>query len=136
MKILFSLGVDATILVKYWQYCNNLGATVGGIKFNHCLGLSINTGEDIITIMKYCLVGKHWYVFDEAKLAVISFQKYPPVVCPHLFLAGNNQTIHESNEFGQVALDIFEEAAKLYVNTEILDDSTDGFLAKWNGISH
>ena len=136
MKILFSLGVDATILVKYWQYCNNLGATVGGIKFNHCLGLSKNTGEDIITIMKDCLVGKHWYVSDEAKLAVISFQKYPPGVCPNFFWQGIIRPSTRAMNLARL-LWIFlkRQQSKMLIQQSLMIQLM-VFLAKWNGISH
>ena len=44
MRVLFSLGVDATILVKNCQYFKQLGKIYGGIKPNHCFGVSNNTG--------------------------------------------------------------------------------------------
>ena len=51
MRVSFSLGLDATIIVKIWQYCKQLGAIVGSIKPNHYLDVSNNTGEGIIAII-------------------------------------------------------------------------------------
>ena len=62
MGVSFLLGVDATILIKYLQYCKHLGAIVGGIKPNHCLYASNNTVEEIIAILKECVEVKHGYM--------------------------------------------------------------------------
>ena len=53
---------------------------------------------------------------------------------PPFILAGNPQTINESNDFGQVNLDIFEEAENQYGDAVILNYSNDGVSCKveWN----
>ena len=44
---------------------------------------------------------------DEVKVAVLSSKPHPPPgMLPDFVLAGNPQNINESNEFGQVDLDI------------------------------
>ena len=41
-------------------------------------------GEYIIEIMKECVEGKHGNMFDEVKVALLSFQNTPPRICPYL----------------------------------------------------
>ena len=85
MSISCSLGVNTTILVKAWQYCKQLGANVGDIKPNNCHDVSYKIEEEIISILKDCVEGKHGGMSDKVKLTVLSFQPPSTVMCPYYF---------------------------------------------------
>ncbi len=36
-QVVFSLGIDTTVLVKSFQFSLNLGAIAGGVHPNHCI---------------------------------------------------------------------------------------------------
>ena len=74
-----SLGVDAIILVKYLQYFKQLSAIFGGIKPNHCIYVSKNTGEDIIAIMRECIEVNYGYMADKVEVAVRYLHNPPNV---------------------------------------------------------
>ena len=89
MRILFSPVLNATTLVKYWQYFNQLGAIVGVIKPNHYLYVSSMTGGGgVIAILKYCVEVKHGNMADEEKVTVLLFQNTHPWNVPHYFCQG------------------------------------------------
>ena len=88
IRILFSFGVDAIIIFKAWNYFKQLEAIVGGIKTNHFLGFSDDTGKEIISIQKECVEVKHVYVYDEVNVIVITLHPTSLECAPILFLLG------------------------------------------------
>ena len=110
MRVLFSPGLNDTILFKDCKYCKQLVAIVGDIKSNHCIDVINNTGEYIVAILKEFVEGRMatW-------LMKLRWKYYPlkknPGMCPYFILVGNPKTINKRNEFGQVDLGICEEAS-------------------------
>jgi len=87
--------------VKIFQYSSQLHAIIEGVYSNNCINAAGKSSDKVNTIMKDCLDGKFGTVADEVKVAVVSFQDTPVGMCPYLVLAGNAQTVNESNDFGK-----------------------------------
>ncbi len=54
-QVVFSLGIDTTVLVKSFQFSLNLGATAGGVHQNHCIDDRGKTANEIHSVLKVCI---------------------------------------------------------------------------------
>jgi len=133
-RIAFSVGIDATVLVKTFQYSSQLDAIVGGVYPNHCIDVAGKSPEELNVIIKACLDGYYGNLADEVKVAVVSFQDTPLGMCPYLVLAGNAQTMNESNDFGKRIIKLCQQASVQVGNCIVLNQSTDGVSCEveWN----
>ena len=134
-RIAFSVGIDATCVVKGHQICADYGMVVGGASPNHCMSIAhLTSGEDVKSFLKECNDGKHGELAAEVKIAVVSFQTAAAGTCPYFALVGLPQTINESNDFGATVLEACTTAAKNDGNAVLLNESTDGVSCetKWN----
>ena len=129
----FSVGIDATVLVKAFQYSAQLGKIVGGVYPNQCIDVRGKSSEEIHAILKDCIDGKYGLMADEVKVAVVSFQDTPPGMCLYLVLAGNAQTSNKNNDFGKRTVQLCTNAARNSGNAFLLNHSTMGCLARWIG---
>eukprot|EP00957_Ditylum_brightwellii_P202389 15329948-Ditylum_brightwellii.AAC.1 len=68
MRIVFTNRVDATILVKAFQFCSTLGCMMGGVHPNHCIDVSSWTSKSIQE--KLALLMKNGVMAGEVKIAV------------------------------------------------------------------
>ena len=125
-QIAFSVGIDATVLVKTFQYSSQLHAIIGGVYPNNCINVAGKSSNELNAIMKDCLDGKFGTVADEVKVAVVSFQDTPVGMCPYLVLAGNAQTVNERNDFGKRIMKLCQQASQSVGNCVVLNQSTDG----------
>ena len=128
------MGVDATIIVKAFQYSSRLGAIIGGVYPNHCIDVHEKSIEEINIILKDCIDGKYGPMADEVKVAVVSFQNTSVGMCPYLVVAGNAQTTNASNDFGKKVVTLCESDAQSGKNCVVLNHSTDGVSCEveWN----
>jgi hypothetical protein len=130
----FSVGIDATVIMKTCQDASLLVAIVGGVYLSHCNNVTGELLEDLRAIIKACLVGYCDNLADEVKVAVVSFKETPLGMCPYLVLAGNAQTINESNDFAKWIIKLCQQASVQVGNCIVLSQSTDRVLGKveWN----
>ena len=122
----FSIGVDATVLTKAFQYSSKNGAIIGGVFPNNFIDVRGKSNMEINSILKDCVDGKYGVMANEVKVAGISFQDTPVDMYSYLVVAGNAQTINENNSFGERIVKLSQEAAKSTGNTVVLNQSTDG----------
>ena len=54
-RIAFSVGIDATVLVKTFQYSSQLHAIIGGVYPNNCINVAGKSSNELNAIMKDCL---------------------------------------------------------------------------------
>ena len=126
MRISFSVGIDATALVKCYQLMSHHEAIVGGAYPNHFISVKDRNEEEIATILKKWCSGVYGEIASEIKVAVISFQNTPPGISPYFIFMGRPQTINEQNDFGREVVTICQTAARLDGNAAFLNESTDG----------
>ena len=50
-RIAFSVGIDATVLVKTFQYSSQLDAIVGGVYPNRCINVDGKSPEELNVII-------------------------------------------------------------------------------------
>ncbi|KAL3788099.1 hypothetical protein HJC23_008161 [Cyclotella cryptica] len=100
-RVVFTVGVDATVLVKTFQYSPQLEAVIGSVYPNHRIDVSGKSNDEISKVIKDCIDGKYGAMADEVKACVVSFQNTPVGMCPYLVVAGNAQTVNESNFLGR-----------------------------------
>ena len=126
MRVAFTVGLDATCLVKGFQLSSSHGAIVGGIHPNHFISVNDRTPEEVKVLLKDCIDGKYGEAAPEIKVAVICFQRTPPTMCPYLVLVGQPQSINLNSTFGSMVISLCESAAEKSGNTVVLNQSTDG----------
>ena len=97
MRVSFSLGVDATVVVEAWRYLVGEIVIIGSASPNEWLELETTNKDEIKTMFESCRHGTKGELAGETKIAVISFQQTPPGIPPYLVLAGLPQTINENN---------------------------------------
>ena len=100
VRIAFTLGIDATKLVKCWQVSTTHGVLVGGAYPNHYISLEGLDKEAIATLLEEYRAGKHAVLAEEVKVCVLNFQCVAPGMSPLLVLIGRPQTNNESSNFG------------------------------------
>ena len=100
VRIAFTLGIDATKLVKCWQVSTTHGVLVGGAYPNHYISLEGLDKEAIATLLEEYRAGKHAVLAEEVKVCVLNFQCVAPRMSPLLVLIGRPQTNNESSNFG------------------------------------
>ena len=125
-RVVISLGVDATVVVKGWQYLPDKNVVVGGAYPNHWLEVNSTDKDDIKNFIKQCLAGEKGVVAEEIKVAVLSFQNTPPGISPYYVIKARPQTINESNSFATDVMSLCVEAAKKAGNVAVVNDATDG----------
>ena len=64
---------------------------------NHVHDASAFHNDEMASFLKECMEDKHSELAAETKVAIVSFQNTPVGMGPYLVLAGNPQTINESN---------------------------------------
>lgn len=133
-RVVFTVGVDATVLVKTFQYSPQLEAIIGGVYPNHRIDVSGKSNDEISKVIKDCIDGKYGAMADEVKACVVSFQNTPVGMCPYLVVAGNAQTVNESNLFGKRMVTLSQEVTKSIRNSAVLNQTTDGVSCEvqWN----
>ena len=134
MRVAFSVGVDATVVVAGWQVFHSEGKVVGGAYPNQSHDVSGKSKDELKLFLKECVDGKHGPKAAECKIAVISFQRVPPGMSPYFILGGIGQTINDSNDWGKDVMKVCVESAKKAGNAVALNHSTDGVPCevKWN----
>ena len=134
MRVAFSIGVDATVVVKGYQYLYSEGKVVGGAAPNHIHDVSGKNKEELKSFLKDCIDGKNGDIAAECKMAVVSFQKVPPGMSPYFMLGGLPQTVNDSNDWGKDVMKIAVEATEKVGNAVLLNHSTDGVSCEvqWN----
>lgn len=134
MRVAFTVGVDATVVVGGYQYLVTEQAIVGGASPNHSMDVSNLDKDELFAFLKECAAGRKGEKAAEAKIAVVSFQHTPPGICPYFVLAGLPQTINDSNSWGSEVLEACVNAASTDGNAVVLNESTDGVSCetKWN----
>jgi len=125
--------VDATVLVKTFQYSPQLEAIIGGVYPNHRIDVSGKSNDEISKVIKDCIDGKYGAMADEVKSCVVSFQDTPVGMCPYLVVAGNAQTVNESNLFGKRMVTLSQEVTKSIRNSAVLNQTTGLFITKYSG---
>ena len=100
VRISFTLGIDATKLVKCWQVSTTHGVLVGGAYPNHYISLEGLDKKSVATLLHEYQAGKHRTLADEVKVCVLVFQCVAPGMSPYLVLVGRPQTNNESTKFG------------------------------------
>eukprot|EP00957_Ditylum_brightwellii_P132105 10071942-Ditylum_brightwellii.AAC.1 len=55
----FTVGIDATIVVKSWQLLQSHGAIVGGVQLNHFLDVTGKSDKENVDLMKECIAEKY-----------------------------------------------------------------------------
>ena len=133
-RVVFSLGIDATVLVKAWQYSKSLEAIIGGASPNHCIDVNGLTPEEVLKLLEECVDGRHGAIADEVKVAVLSYQNTPANMCPYFVLVGLPQTLNQSNDFGEMVINSCNTAVLEDGNSAIINESTDGVSCEveWN----
>lgn len=134
MRVVFSVGIDATVVVKGWQILYSHGKVVGGAAPHHVYDISGLNKDELKIFLKDCKDGKKGEQAAECKMAVVSFQKVPPGMSPYLMLAGLPQTVNDSNDWGKGVMATAAESAKNAGNAVVLNHSTDGVSCEvqWN----
>ena len=100
VRIAFTLGIDATKIVKCWQISTIHCVLVGGAYPNHYISLKGLEKESVATLLEEYQAGKHGTLSDEVKVCVLVFQCVAPGMSPYLVLIGRPQTNNESSTFG------------------------------------
>ncbi len=59
MRIAFSVGIDATIVVQAYQYFKEAHAIVGGAHPSHFIDVSDKTKDEVSEMLDNCIHGKH-----------------------------------------------------------------------------
>jgi len=104
-RVAFTVGVDATVVVKNVQVAGAHRVVVGLAAPNHFLPIDINMkSEEWKKYRKGCAEGKEGELAAEIKVCVLSFQNTPKGMCPYLAIAGNPQTLNEANDFGNTVV--------------------------------
>ena len=98
-RILFSLGIDATKLVKSWQVSTTHCALVGGAAPDHYISLENLDKDSIIAIIEEYRSGKKGILAEEVKVCLLVFQHMPPGMSPYFVLIRRPQTINERSSF-------------------------------------
>lgn len=88
MRIAFTVGIDATIVVSAYQHLPEADAIVGGAHPNHFMDVSHKSSDDVKVLLKDCLDKKHGDIAAEVKIVVLSFQRTPPGMCPYFCIRG------------------------------------------------
>eukprot|EP00957_Ditylum_brightwellii_P008136 616905-Ditylum_brightwellii.AAC.2 len=109
--ITFTTGIDATIVVKSWQFLQSHGDIVGGLYPNQFLDVKGKLDQETFEMMKKCITGKHDVYVAEVKVSVMTIQVVPQGFSPYIALARNVQTINESNDFGKQVVKACQRAA-------------------------
>ncbi len=130
LRIAMSLGVDATVILRSFQYLVSHNAVIGGAYPNNWLEVGSTDKDDIQVVLKQCLDGDFGDAAAEVKVTVLSFQFTPPGFPPYLILVGQTQSINHSNSFASDVMSLCVQAAKNNCNAVILNESTDGVSCK------
>ena len=85
MHVAMSLVVDATIIVRGWQIIRYHNKIIGGASPNQYLDIGDKSKEEMVGFLKFCIDGKKGVVASGFKVALVSFQKTLPGVCPYFF---------------------------------------------------
>ena len=133
-RVAFTLGIDGTVLVKGWQHLATERKVVGGAFPNDCHDVANLSKEQLVSFLQDCLDGKNGILAGEVKIAIVNFQDTPTGMSPSVILAGLNQTINHSNNWGAQVLAACVSAAASDHNAVVLNESTDGVSCetKWN----
>lgn len=126
MRIAFTVGIDATIVVPAYQHLVEVDAIVGGAHRNHVIDVSDKSTDDVKALVKDCLDKKHGDKAAEVKIVVLCFQRTPPGMCPYLCVQGRPQTVNDTSDYGSSITAACKEAAQRDGNTVVLNTSTDG----------
>lgn len=124
--IAFSVGIDATALVKSFKICSSNSAIVGGASPNHFIGIEGMATEDIKNILQNCVEGNYGDAASDVKVSVVTIQNTPLGMPPYFVLSGLPQTINQFNDLGTQMLDVYNIAAARDGNAVVLNTSTDG----------
>ena len=133
MCIAFTVGFDATVLVKIWQVyaCTHV---VGGAHPNHILKIDDTwSSEETKDFLQQCLEGKRGELATEVKVAVVSFQEVAKGQCPYVNILARSQTTNEINNFITMVMNACKVAAEKDGNTVVLNSSTYGLSCEVQG---
>lgn len=72
-SITFSIGVDATAVVKAWLVFHVANVVVGGASLNHKLAIGSENTDDIKACYESCYKGQKGDLTGGEKIALISF---------------------------------------------------------------
>ena len=107
----FTVGVDATVVVKSCQILQSHGDIVGGAYPNKILDINNNSDKETVALIKECVDVKNGLQSDDVKVAVISMQVVHQGLSPYFTLVGRPHTINEINIFGEFVIQTYMEAA-------------------------
>jgi hypothetical protein len=125
-RISFSVGIDATVLVRSFGIHQASHAIVGGVTPNIMLDIGGLSSDQVNAMLKDCIDGRMGVMAAEVKVAVVSFQNTPPGISPYFVLCGLPQTINDSNDYTERVIKYCNQAAKSDANIAVLNASTDG----------
>jgi hypothetical protein len=100
VRIAFTLGIDATKLVKCWKVSTTHCILVRRAYPNHYISLEGLDKESVATWLHENQAGKHGTLADEVKVCILVFQCVAPEMSPYLVLIGRPQIINKSSNFG------------------------------------
>lgn len=82
----FSIGVNATVIVKARQHLDAHNAIVGKVYLHHFLDVQKKSNEETRDLLKSCIKGKQGEQASEAKVAVVTLQEAPNGTSPSILL--------------------------------------------------
>ncbi len=85
VRIAFTLGIDATKIVKCWQINMTHCVLVGGAYPNHYILLKGLDKESVANLLEEYQAGKHGTLADKIKVCVLVFQCVAPRMSPNQY---------------------------------------------------
>ena len=101
-RISFTVGLDATAIVKGYVYLHQADVIVGGAFPQHHIDVSHMSNAETRARLSALIAEQETggLLAAEVKLVVVSFQNTPKNLPPYLVVAGLPQTINDANDWG------------------------------------
>lgn len=101
-RINFTVGLDATAIVKGYVYLHQADVIVGGVFPQHHIDVSHMLNAETRARLSALIAEQETggLLAAEVKLVVVSFQNTPKNLPPYLVVAGLPQTINDANDWG------------------------------------
>ncbi len=80
-------------MVQVYQYAKVAHAIVGGAYRAHLIDVSDKTMDEVIEMMDNCIHRKHDAMVAEVQVAVLTFQRSSPCMCPYFVLVGRAKIV-------------------------------------------
>jgi hypothetical protein len=129
MRMAFSVGIYATIVVQAYQYFKEAHAIVGGAYPTHFIDVTDKTKDDVIEMLDNCIHAKYGALPAVVKVTVLTFQRSPSSMCHYLVLTGHPQ-INETSGYCAEIFVVCKEAAHRDWNDVVLNADKCGVLCE------